>query len=114
MDLSKLKLGKLSSIKAVNFPADIEVGLESARTPEVLLYFVAKPEDTARFVEICRKTKLPEDNRVVMVYRKGNKALNRDTIIAPFRQGTYKDFKLKPPMLCSVSDELSAFVMQKV
>jgi hypothetical protein len=48
-----------------------------------------------------------------MVYRKGNKALNRDTIIAPFRDGTYADFKLKPPMLCALSDSLSAFVLQK-
>ncbi len=114
MDLSKLKLGKLSSIKAVNFPADIDLGTAGSRTPEVFLYFIAKPDDVGRFVELCRKTKLPEDNRVVMIYRKGNKALNRDTIIAPFRQGSYKDFKLKAPMLCALDDTLSAFVLQKV
>ena len=34
-----------------------------------------------------------------MVDRKGNKVLNRDTIIGPFRDGTYAGFKLTPPML---------------
>jgi selenophosphate synthetase-related protein len=114
MDLSKLKLGKLSSIKSVNFPADIDIGSQNSRAPDVLLYFIAKPEDVGTFVTLCRKTKLPTDNRVVMVYRKGNKELNRDTIIAPFRQGRHTDFKLKPPMLCALSETLSAFVLQKV
>ena len=114
MDLSKLKLGKLSSLKAVNFPADIDLGIENSRAPEVLLYFVAKPQDVSSFVDLCLRTRLPDDNRVVMIYRKGNKALNRDTIIAPFRGGTHKEFKLKPPMLCALSETLSAFVMQKV
>ncbi len=114
MDLSKLKLGKLSNLRAVNFPADIDLGFENSRAPGVLLYFIAKSDDIGDFVELCLRTKLPEDNRVVMVYRKGNKALNRDTIIAPFRQGTHKGFKLKPPMLCALSDTLSAFVLQKV
>jgi hypothetical protein len=49
-----------------------------------------------------------------MIHQKGNKTVNRDVIIAPFRKGLYKDFKLKEPMLCSLSDSLSAFVMQKI
>ena len=114
MDLSKLKLGKLTKISAVNFPAHIDPGLTSAKTPEVLLYFIAKQGDVERFVETCRKLDLPRDNRVVMIYQKGNKGLNRDTIIGPFREGRYKDLKLKAPMLCALSDSLSAFVMQKV
>ena len=114
MDLSKLKLGKLTKLSAVNFPPDIDPGVASSKTPEALIYFISKPGDVERFVETCRKVDLPRDNRVVMIYQKGNKNLNRDTIIAPFRKGLYQDLKLKAPMLCSLSDGLSAFVMQKV
>jgi hypothetical protein len=113
-DLSKLKIDKFSRIKAVNFPPGIDLGIENSRTPEVLIHFISAPADVLDFVESSRKTKLPQENRVIMVYRKGNKALNRDTIISPFRNGTYADFKLKPPMLCALSDSLSAFVFQKV
>ena len=58
-------------------------GLDAQRTH-------ARPEDIDRFVVLCWKTKLPGDNRVVMVCRKGNKASNRDTIIAPVRDGRYR------------------------
>ena len=114
MDLKKLKLGKLTKLSAMNFPPGIDPGVTSSRAPEVLLYFISKPGDVERFVETCRKLGLPQDNRVVMIYQKGNKDLNRDTIIGPFREGRYKDLKLKAPMLCALSDSLSAFVMQKV
>ena len=114
MDLAKLKLGKLTKISALNFPPDIDPGVTTSKAPEVLLYFIAKPGDVERFVETCRRLDLPRENRVVMIYRKGNKSLNRDMIIGPFREGRYKDLKLKAPMLCALSDSLSAFVMQKV
>lgn len=114
MDLTKLKLGKLTKMSVLNFPADIDPGVTTSKAPEVLLYFISRPGDVERFVQTCRKLKLPRDNRVVMIYRKGNKDLNRDTIIGPFRAGHYKDLKLKAPMLCALSDSLSAFVMQKV
>ncbi len=113
MDLSKLKIGKFTKVTTINFPKGIEFGLESSRTPEVIIYFIAEPADVERFVETCRKAALPEDNRVIMVYRKGVKSLNRDIIITPFRDGAYADFKLKAPMLCSLSDSLSAFVMRR-
>jgi hypothetical protein len=114
VDLSKLRIDRFSRIKAVNFPPGIDLGIENSRTPEVLIHFISAPSDVLSFVESSRKTKLPQENRVIMVYRKGNKALNRDTIISPFRNGTYAGFKLKPPMLCALSDALSAFVLQKV
>jgi hypothetical protein len=114
VDLSKLRIDRFSKIKAVNFPVDIDLGFANVRTPEVLIYFVAEPADVGNFVEASRKTKLPEDNRVIMVYQKGNKSLNRDSIITLFRDGAYPDFRLKAPMLCALSNRLSAFVLQKV
>ena len=114
MDLSKLKIDKFSRIRAVNFPDDIDPGFENANTPEVLMYFIAETSDVSAFVGSCTKARLPPDNRVIMVYRKGNKSLNRITIIAPFRRGDYPGFRLKAPMLCALSSSLSAFVLQKV
>ena len=114
VDLSRLKIDKFARIRAVNFPPEIDLGIENSQAPEVLIHFITDPADVGSFVESSRKTKLPPDNRVIMVYRKGNKSLNRDTIIGPFRDGTYADFKLKPPMLCTLSASLSAFVLQKI
>jgi len=50
-----------------------------------------------------------------MVYKKGRKdGVNRDYIFMPFKENIHQGFKLKAPMLCSLSDELSACVMCKV
>jgi hypothetical protein len=114
MDLAKLKLGKLNKIKALNFPNDIDLGVKNSPTPEVIIYFISAAKDIDAFAKACTDAKLPADNRTIMVYKKGNKLLNRDTLISPFKEGKYKEFKLKPPMLCSLSESLSAFVMQKV
>jgi hypothetical protein len=113
VELSKLKIDKFTKIATVNFPADVDLRLRSSSSPEVLIHFIGDPADIAAFVASCRKAKLPQDNRVIMVFRKGNKALNRDTIIGPFRDGTYPGFKLTPPMLCALSDTLSAFVLRR-
>ena len=114
MDLTKLKLGKLNRIKTMNFPNDIDLGVRNSSTPEVIIYFISEIKDIDAFVKTCMEAKLPADNRTIMVYTKGNKKLNRDALIAPFKEGKYKEFRLKAPMLCSLSESLSAFVMQKV
>jgi len=114
MDLSKLKLGKFKRISTMNFPKSFDLGIVStAINPEVIIYFINKVDDIKRFVEFCNSTRLPKDNRTIMVYQKGRKDLNRDIIITPFRNGTYHNFKFKAPMLCSLSNELSAFVLTK-
>ncbi|NQT60882.1 MAG: hypothetical protein HQ557_18085 [Bacteroidetes bacterium] len=68
--------------------------------------------DVADFVKIGNSELLTEENRAIMVYRKGRKdGLNRDTIFFLFKEGSCPNFKLKAPMLCSLSKELSACVM---
>ncbi len=42
MDLSKLKLGKLTKIKAINFPPELKLGVTASKTPEVPIYFISK------------------------------------------------------------------------
>jgi len=114
MNLSKLKLGKLNRYKIINFPKDIDLGVENSSKPEIIIYFISELKDVESFIKTCNDIDLPIDNRTIIVYRKNNKLVNRDTIIAPFKEGKYKNYKLKPPMLCSLSDSLSAFVMQKI
>ncbi len=113
MDITKLKLNKFNNIITVNFPEYIETGYrEFTDNTEVIIYFIENICDIAKFVKFCSESNLPENNRTVMVFRKGNKTdVNRDTIITPFKAGNYPDFKFRAPMLCSLSDKLSAFVM---
>ena len=113
MDLAKLKIGSFRNIRLVNFPKEIDLGIKSTgRNTEVIIYFIDRMEDVGKFVHLCDSTRLPEDNRTIMVYRKGRKdGVNRDSIFLPFRNDP--GFKLKPPMLCSISEELSACVMSK-
>ncbi len=115
MELSKLKLEKFKHIKVVNFPTDIKVELDSTDNEvEVIIYYIDKIEDVKDFVELSNSSNLPKENRTIMVYKKGRKdGVNRDSIFLPFKEQVYKGFKLKAPMLCSISKDLSACVMCK-
>lgn len=116
MDLKKLKIEKFQNIKLVNFPEKDKPNIKSTgKDVEVIIYFISKQTDIQKFVELCNSCDLPSDNRTIMVYRKGQKdGPNRDSIILPFKNKVYSGFKLKAPMLCSLSADFSAFVMCKV
>jgi hypothetical protein len=112
--MSLVNLLSYHIISVINFPKSFDIGIVSTKVnPEVIIYFINKLEDIERFVKFCNSAPLPKDNRTIMVYQKGRKDLNRDTIITPFRNGHYQNFKFKAPMLCSLSNELSAFVLTK-
>lgn len=121
MDINKLKISNFSKILLKNIPADIDLGISSTEdNPEVIIYYIEviiyyinNIEDLENFVKFCNIISLPEENRTIMVYKKGQKELNRDSIITPFKSNEIKGFKLKAPMLCSLSKEYSAFVMMK-
>ncbi len=114
MDLKKLKLEKFKNIRVVNFPREFDPGIPStAKNTEVVLYYIDKMTDVDKFVKLCISTPLPKENRTIMVYQKGRSdGVNRDSIFLPFRKD--KRFTLKAPMLCSLSDDLSACVMARV
>jgi hypothetical protein len=113
MDIAKLKIANFNNIVAINFPDDIEIKYpEYTNNTDVIIYFIREISDIKEFADLCKATDLPEKNRTILVFRKGIKGdVNRDTIITPFRDNTYTNFKLRAPMLCSLSDKLSAFVM---
>lgn len=112
MDIKKLKLDKYDRIKAVNFPEKYDLGITTVdNRPEVIIYYIDEILDVVDFVEMVKTSGLPTDNRVIFVYEKGRKdGVNRDTIFAPFKDGIYTGFKMRSPMMCSLSKELSAFV----
>ncbi|HEY6952102.1 MAG TPA: hypothetical protein VI758_06820 [Bacteroidota bacterium] len=116
LDLKKLKIQSYRNILLVNFPGDIDPGIRSTKTgAEVIIYYIGQIGDVRKFIDLCNSTPLPKNNRTIMVYRKGRTdGVGRDTIISPFRKKHHKGFALKAPMLCSLSDELSAFVLSKV
>lgn len=114
MNLKKLKLDKFKNIHVVNFPKEFNPGIRSTdKDVEVIIYYIDSLDDVKKFVKLCTSTHLPEENRTIMVYKKGRKdSVNRDSIFMPFEKD--KRFTLKAPMLCSISEELSACVMGKV
>lgn len=114
MDIAKLKIDKFKSIHLGNFPHDIDPGIKSFdKNIEVIIYYIDKLEDVDKFVKLCKSTPLPQENRVIMIYQKGRKdGVNRDSIFIPFREN--KEFKLRTPMMCSISDKLSACVMSRI
>ena len=114
MDLKKLRIDKFKNVRLVNFPKGIDLGISSASNGvEVIIYYIDRLEDVKKFVKLCASTPLPKENRTIMVYKKGRKdGVNRDSIFMPL--GSNKNFTLRAPMLCSISDELSACVMSWV
>jgi hypothetical protein len=114
MDLKKLRIDKFENVQLVNFPNGIDLGISSAtKNVEVIIYYIDELDDVKKFVQLCASTPLPKENRTIMVYKKGRKdGVNRDSVFLPLRKD--KKFTLKAPMLCSISDELSACVMSKV
>lgn len=116
MDLKELKLEKFKNIQVVNFPNEIELGISPVENEvEVIIYYIDKIADVKAFVNLVNNSGLPKENRTIMVYKKGRKdGVNRDSIFMPFKDEIYKGFKLKAPMLCSISNELSACVLCKV
>jgi hypothetical protein len=115
MDIKKLKLNKFKNIQVVNFPQDIDLGITSTKeNVEVIIYYIQQIADLQRCIELAHSTSLPEENRIILVYEKGRKnGVNRDSVIGPFKTKKITGLKLKPPMLCSISDKLSAFVLSK-
>jgi hypothetical protein len=114
MDLEKLRISKFQNICVVNFPKEFKMGIKSTKKHiEVILYYIDRLEDVGKFVKLCASTPLPKENRTIMVYKRGRKdGVNRDSIFMPLRND--RNFTLKAPMLCSISEELSACVMSRV
>lgn len=115
MDLKKLKLERFKNIRLVNFPKGVDLGIKSATgSVEAIIYYIQRIEDLQRFLDLVNSTSLPKENRTILVFEKGRKdGVNRDAVIGPFKTKKAKGFKLRPPMLCSISDSLSAFVLSK-
>lgn len=113
MDITKLKLEKFKNIGTFNFPETIDLGIDLTKDNyDVIIYFIDKIEDVDVFVDLVKEIKLPKDNRTIMIYKKGRKdGVNRDSIFMPFKEEKYSQFKLRAPMMCSISNELSACVM---
>lgn len=112
MDTAKLKLDAYKGIKEINFPEKYALGLATNEgDTDVIIYYIDEIKDVEEFVNLVKNSELPKDNRVIFVYEKGRKdGVNRDTIFAPFKDGTYSGFKIRRPAMCSLSPKLSAFV----
>lgn len=110
MDYKKLKIDRFNKIAFFNFK-DKETAFYD--TYEVVIFKINALEDIQHMVDKVENLNMAADNRVIMVYEKGQKTINRDSIIRPFKNGEYLDYKMKAPMLCSLDKVYSAFVLMK-
>lgn len=107
MDIAKLKIDKFNNINTVNFPSEVLLDIDSTdKNNEVIIFYIDRVEDIKDFVDYVRKINLTIENRTIMVYRKGRKDINRDSVITPFKSEDIKGFKLKASMLYSLSKDL--------
>jgi len=116
MDTYKLKIDKFKNIRIENFPTEFDFGIVSKEeNVQVLIYYIDKLEDLDNFVSLCNSLSLSPENRTILVYKKGRKdGVNRDSLFKPFfDEKKYQGFKLRAPMLCSLSKDYSACVMSK-
>ena len=116
MNLRRLRIDKFDHFQVLNFPDQYQLDIETSTNGiQVVIYYVDEIEDIQKFLEYNSSANLPEDNRTILMYKKGRKdGVNRDSIMIPFKEGKYPDYKLKAPMLCSISEDLSAIVLMKV
>ena len=114
IDLKKLKIDKFRGIRHENFPSDLHPGFESARKNyDVILYYIDRPEDVQNFVHLCKSSPLPRENRTILVYKNGRKdGVNHDAVFFPFRNDV--TFALRTPLMCALSDDLSAYIMSRI
>ncbi|MDD4157384.1 MAG: hypothetical protein PHY08_12510 [Candidatus Cloacimonetes bacterium] len=112
MNVKKLKIDKYERIMVTNFPRKYDLEIRSVEEkPEVIIYFIDKLSDVNDMILLIKDCILPKDNRVIFVYEKRRKdGVNRDTIYSYFKKELQSEYKLRAPMLCSLSKELSAFV----
>ncbi|MFQ5575038.1 MAG: hypothetical protein ACE5E0_05385, partial [Terriglobia bacterium] len=104
-----------SSVQTLNFPPGVDLGLDSTdQDVEVIIYYVDQTDDLKAALAAAEQADLPKENRLILVYKKGRKdGVNRDSIIGPFRSGEITGYRLKAPMLCSISSDLSACVLSR-
>lgn len=110
MDYKKLKIEQFNNITFKNFEDKEEVLYD---VTDVVVYYIQSVDDIQTCVDYCKAIKMASENRMILVYEKGRKDINRDIIIKPFKDGTYLEFKMKAPMLCSLDKKHSAFVLKK-
>lgn len=118
MDLSKLKIEEYNKT-FVNFPENYYEQLKEYEVLEninCIFYYISLKEDIEKFVNYIKKSELPDENRVILVYEKGKKAkVNRDDIRNSVLKGEYEQFfKARQPILSSLSKELSAFSLSYI
>lgn len=116
MDIHKLKLNSDSIINLQNFPSSINLEIESVnRKLNTAIYYVGIIEDLYRAIKHFDSLRLPDDNRVILVFNKVKVlGVNQNTIMAPFKAGKFPNYKLKAPMMCSLSEDLMACVFRRV
>jgi len=107
MDFHKLKLDKFRTYNGFNLINDFNPPLELSENPDVYFLFVSSIQEVMASLNMVQNQKLPKDNRLFFVFKKGNKEFGRDHINNVIMR--HKSIKRKAPMLASLSKVYSVF-----
>lgn len=116
MDLKELKLESLENVKVVNCPDNISLGIVSTDADvETVIYYIEKLDDVDAFVGLCSGLSLPDNNTIILLYKKGrNDGVNLESIFKPFLEKQHPNFKLKLPVLATLQPGyLGALIMNR-
>lgn len=116
MFFKKLRIEDASAIKCINLPDDFPFEIEASTLPiSTVLYAITEMNDLKQFVDFCSSIELPQNNRVIMLYKR-NKAdgITRKSLFTPFKDGEFPEFEFRAPMLCSLQQDWNAVVLSKV
>lgn len=110
MDFHKLKLEKFTTYNGINIPIDFDPGLKLDDKPEVYFMFAKNIQDLMNAINIVQNNQKHIHNRVFFVFKKGNKAFNRDHLYNVVSK--HKDMKRKAPILASLDKTYSVFCFE--
>lgn len=107
MDFHKLKLDKFQTYNGFNLPNDFKPPLELSDQPQVYFLFVSSISETMEALNIVQNNQIHKDNRLLFVYKKGNKDFHRDHLYNVVMR--HPNMKRKAPVLASLDTNYSVF-----
>jgi hypothetical protein len=110
MDFSKLKLDQFTTYRGYNLPESFHVDLTEDDHPEVYFLFCTSFEELNRWINHVLNNQTHKNNRLYIVYKKGQKHFHRDHIMMYVKKSPL--LERKAPMLCSLSKEYSCITTQ--
>jgi hypothetical protein len=111
MDFHKLKLESYTSYKGISLPQELKPPLEETKYPQCVFAYVDSMPSLMNAINLVSNMDLPKDNRLFLVFKKGQKDFHRDHIMMIMRKAIF--FQKRAPILASLNKTYSVFTCSK-